>query len=201
MVEWRRTQEYYDSSVWRDTWKVDDGDILMNQTIHSVDLLLWFMGDVTEVNVLSGIVANENNENIEVEDSAIVVVIFENGVVGFLAPTVQTTPSPLMRAEIKGDNGSVVIEDDEIAEWEFTNSAPEDAEILEAIENRPEEYDVLPDPTEIWKVSPAMQFKDVLDAIETGRKPLIDGYEGRKSVELFCAIYESVKTHGIVKLG
>ncbi|MGI6401645.1 MAG: Gfo/Idh/MocA family protein [Thermoguttaceae bacterium] len=199
IVKWYRTQEYYDSGVWRGTWKLDGGGALMNQAIHSVDLLLWLMGDVAEVTALTGLVAHEN---IEVEDVAIAALRFKNGALGVLEATTAAFPGYLKRIEISGNKGSVVIEEEDVVKWDFAESAPEDAKIREAMASRQTETGGgAADPAAIGHKAHATQFQDVLDAIEEGRKPLIDGYEGRKSVEAICAVYESAKTGKVVKLG
>ena len=199
IVKWYRTQQYYDSGVWRGTWKLDGGGALMNQAIHSVDLLIWLMGDVSEVTALTGLVAHEN---IEVEDVAIAALRFKNGALGTLEATTAAFPGYLKRIETSGDKGSAVIEEEDIVKWDFAEAAPEDAAIREAMASRQTETGGgAADPAAIGHHAHAKQFKDVLDAIENGRRPLIDGYEGRKSVEVICAVYESARTGKVVKLG
>ncbi|MCF0233566.1 MAG: Gfo/Idh/MocA family oxidoreductase [Thermoguttaceae bacterium] len=198
IVKWYRTQQYYDSGVWRGTWKLDGGGALMNQAIHSVDLLLWLMGDVAEVTALTGLVAHEN---IEVEDVAVAALKFKNGALGLLEATTAAYPGYLKRIETHGSVGSAVIEEEDIIKWDFAESAPEDEEIRESMANRLSGGGGAADPSAISAKPHAKQFADVLDAIENGRKPLIDGYEGRKSVEVICAVYESARKGGVVKLG
>ena len=186
IVKWYRTQQYYDSGVWRGTWKLDGGGALMNQAIHSVDLLIWLMGDVSEVTALTGLVAHEN---IEVEDVAIAALRFKNGALGTLEATTAAFPGYLKRIETSGDKGSAVIEEEDIVKWDFAEASPEDAAIREAMASRQTETGGgAADPAAIGHHAHAKQFKDVLDAIENGRQPLIDGYEGRKSVEVICAV-------------
>ena len=199
IVKWYRTQQYYDSGAWRGTWKLDGGGALMNQAIHSVDLLLWLMGDVAEVTALTGLVAHEN---IEVEDVAIAALRFKNGAFGTLEATTAAFPGYLKRIETSGDKGSAVIEEEDIVKWDFAETAPEDAAIREAMASRQTATGGgAADPAAIGHMAHAKLFQDVLEAIEEGRKPLVDGYEGRRSVEVIRAVYESAKTGKTVKLG
>lgn len=197
IVKWYRTQQYYDSGVWRGTWKLDGGGALMNQAIHSVDLLLWLMGGVSEVSALTGLVAHQN---IEVEDVCVASLRFKNGALGLLEATTAAYPGYLKRIEIHGDLGSAVIEEEDINKWDFAESQEEDALIRESMANRLSGGGGAGDPAAIGHQAHAKQFANVLDAIETGTKPLIDGYEGRKSVEVICAVYESARTGKVVKL-
>ncbi|MBQ5367440.1 MAG: Gfo/Idh/MocA family oxidoreductase, partial [Thermoguttaceae bacterium] len=188
IVKWYRTQQYYDSGVWRGTWKLDGGGALMNQAIHSVDLLIWLMGDVAEVTALTGLVAHEN---IEVEDVAVAALRFKSGALGLLEATTAAYPGYLKRIETHGSTGSAVIEEEDIIKWDFVESREEDAAIRESMTNRLSGGGGAADPAAIGHQAHAKQFADVLAAINEGRKPLIDGYEGRKSVEVICAVYES----------
>lgn len=197
IVKWYRTQQYYDSGVWRGTWKLDGGGALMNQAVHSVDLLVWLMGGVSEVSALTGLVAHEN---IEVEDVCVASVKFKNGALGLLEATTAAYPGYLKRIEIHGDKGSAVIEEEDINKWDFAESLPEDAQIRESMANRLSGGGGAADPAAIGHQAHAKQFANVIAAIESGTKPLIDGYEGRKAVEVICAVYESARTGKVVKL-
>ena len=197
IVKWYRTQQYYDSGVWRGTWKLDGGGALMNQAIHSVDLLVWLMGDVVEVSALTGLVAHEN---IEVEDVAVASLRFKNGALGLLEATTAAYPGYLKRIETSGSKGTAVIEEEDIIKWDFKESREEDAAIRESMANRLSGGGGASDPKAINFEAHARQFADVLAAIEEGRKPAIDGYEGRKSVEVICAVYESARKGAVVKL-
>ncbi len=197
IVKWYRTQQYYDSGNWRGTWALDGGGALMNQAIHSVDLLLWLMGDVEEVSALCGLVAHER---IEVEDVAIANLKFKNGAYGTLEATTAAYPGYLKRIEIHGTAGSAMIEEEDIVKWDFAEAGQEDAAIRESMTSHLSGGGGAADPAAIGHHAHAKQFADVMDAIETGRKPKIDGYEGRKSVEVICAVYESARTGSIIKL-
>ena len=105
-VKWFRTQEYYDSGAWRGTWALDGGGALMNQAVHSVDLLLWFMGPAVEVSAYTATLAHER---IEVEDVAVANVRFANGALGVIEASTATWPGELKRIEVSGNAGSAVL--------------------------------------------------------------------------------------------
>ena len=198
IVKWYRTQEYYDSGVWRGTWELDGGGALMNQAIHSVDLLAWLMGPVAEISALTGLVAHER---IEVEDVAAASLRFKNGALGTLEATTAAYPGYLKRIEIHGTAGSAVIEEEDIIKWDFAESKEEDAAIRESMDGKLSGGGGAADPAAISFKPHAKQFADVMKAIETGGKPAIDGDEGRRSVEIITGVYESAKTGRVVKLG
>ena len=197
IVKWYRTQDYYDSGAWRGTWELDGGGALMNQAIHSVDLLSWLMGPVTEINAGISLLAHER---IAVEDTAVATVRFQSGALGIIEASTAAYPGYLKRIEIHGSTGSAVMEEEDIIKWDFVVSREEDAEIREAMTNQLSGGGGAADPAAIGHHGHAKQFKDVIDAIHSGRKPLIDGHEGRKSVEIILAIYEAAEKGTTVKL-
>src|SRR3989304_3401019 len=99
VVKWYRTQAYYDSGAWRGTWQLDGGGALMNQSIHSVDLLAWLMGPVVEVTAQMALIAHER---IDVEDVAVATVYFLNGALGIIEASTAVYPGYLKRIEING---------------------------------------------------------------------------------------------------
>lgn len=197
-VKWFRTQEYYDSGAWRGTWKLDGGGALMNQAIHSVDLLLWLMGPVVDVMAHTATVAHER---IEVEDVAAATVRFANGALGSIEATTAGFPGSLKKIEISGSTGTAILEEEDIIKWEFAEATAEDDKLREEMSGKTETGGGAADPTAIGHHAHAELFRDFLAAIRDGRAPAIDGYEGRRSVELILAIYESAKTGQRVTLG
>lgn len=197
IVKWYRTQQYYDSGVWRGTWKLDGGGALMNQAIHSVDLLSWLMGPVAEISAMTGLLAHER---IEVEDVAIANLKFKNGAFGTLEATTCAWPGYLKRIEIHGSTGSAVIEEEDIIKWDFAEEAAVDEEVRQSMAAKRSTGGGAADPAAIGHHAHAKQFKDVMEAIQTGRKPAIDGYEGRRSVEIIVSVYESARTGKVVTL-
>ena len=197
IVKWYRTQGYYDSGAWRGTWELDGGGALMNQAIHSVDLLTWLMGPIVEVRAQSALLAHER---IAVEDTAVATVQFANGALGVIEATTAAYPGYLKRIEIHGAAGSAVLEEEDIIKWDFAESIPDDAAIREAMTNRLSGGGGAADPAAIGHHGHARQFADVLNAIQAGRQPLIDGPEGRRSVEIILAIYKAAETGLAVRL-
>lgn len=196
-VKWYRTQQYYDSGAWRGTWELDGGGALMNQAIHSVDLLLWMMGGVQQVMAHTATLAHEN---IEVEDVATATLQFKNGALGVIQASTAVFPGMLKRIEIHGSRGSAVIEEEDLKLWSFADAAPDDEAILRALTGKTATGGGAADPAAIGHHGHAAQFADVRDAIRTGRSPLIDGREGKKSVELITAIYQSARSGQAVRL-
>src|SRR5215467_2125345 len=111
VVPWWRSQGYYDSGAWRGTWELDGGGVLMNQTIHSIDLLQWFMGPVKSIYAYTDTLAHR----METEDVAVAVLRFANGAFGAIAATTGAYPGVTTRIEVFGDRGSAVIENDNLS--------------------------------------------------------------------------------------
>ena len=190
-VKWYRTQEYYDSGAWRGTWELDGGGALMNQAIHSVDLLTWLMGPVAEIRSQIALLAHER---IAVEDHAVATLRFENGALGIIEASTAIYPGYLKRIEIHGTTGSAMLEEEDIVKWDFAKSRASDKNILEAMAQQKSGGGGAADPSAIGHHGHARQFADVVKAINKGTKPTIDGYEGRRSVEIILAIYKAAET-------
>ena len=197
IVKWYRTQAYYDSGAWRGTWQFDGGGALMNQAIHSVDLLLWLMGPVVDVRARTGLLAHER---IAVEDVALATVGFANGALGVIEASTAIYPGYLKRIEIHGSQGSAMTEEEDIVKWDFAKPMKRDATIHRAMANRRSGGGGAADPKAIGHHGHTRQFQDVLSAIKKGTKPLVDGPEGRRSVELILAIYRAAETGKAVTL-
>jgi len=196
-VKWWRTQEYYDSGGWRGTWSLDGGGAYMNQAIHNVDLLYWFMGDVAEVCGLTDTLAHER---IEVEDTGTAIVRFKSGALGTLEATTSVYPGLLKKTEIHGTCGSVIVEQDDILLWDFADPEPDDETIRRKFGKGSATTGGAADPKAISAAGHQKQFEDFLAAIKDGKTPAVDGHQGRKSVELILAIYESSWTGRRVSL-
>jgi UDP-N-acetyl-2-amino-2-deoxyglucuronate dehydrogenase len=196
-VKWFRTQDYYDSGAWRGTWKLDGGGALMNQAVHSVDLLLWFMGPAVEVSAYTATLAHQR---IEVEDVAVATVKFANGAVGVIEASTATWPGELKRLEISGDAGSAIVREEDLAVWRFAKETKADEQVRQRMASRTQTGGGAADPKAIGYHGHMLQFQDVLTAIKKGTQPLVDGPEGRKAVELILAIYKSAESGKPVKL-
>jgi predicted dehydrogenase len=183
-VRWCRPQKYYDSDAWRGTWALDGG-VLSNQASHHIDLLEWMLGDVESV-FAKGATALVN---IEAEDTAVVVLKFINGALGIIEATTATRPKDLEGSiSILGEKGSVVIGGfavNELNTWNFTEPLPGDEDVKK-------KYSV--NPPDVYGFGHKAYYEHVVDCINNNRHQLVDGLEGRKSLELISAIYESIET-------
>ncbi|MDR2642557.1 MAG: Gfo/Idh/MocA family oxidoreductase [Planctomycetaceae bacterium] len=191
IVKWYRTQQYYDSGKWRGTWALDGGGALMNQAIHTIDLLSWLAGGVVEVAAHTALLGHEN---IEVEDTATATIKFDNGAIGTIVGTTAAYPGYLKRIEISGTKGTAVLEEEDIVKWDFAEPISDDKKIKEEMLNRKSSGGGASDPAAIDFTGHAKLFANMIHAIETDAQPLVDGCEGRKSVEIILAIYKSAKT-------
>lgn len=196
-VKWYRTQEYYDSGAWRGTWQLDGGGALMNQAIHSVDLLLWLMGPAVDVMAYTTTLAHER---IEVEDVATAVVRFASGALGTIEATTAAYPGALKKIELTGSAGTAILEEEDIIKWEFAEQTQQDATLREQMLGRTKTGGGAADPAAIGHHAHAELFRDFIEAIDHDRSPIIDGREGMRSVDLILAIYESAQTGQRVQL-
>ncbi len=196
-VKWWRTQEYYDSGGWRGTWEMDGGGAYMNQAIHQVDLLTWMMGDVTEVAGMTDTIAHER---IEVEDVGVAALRFASGAVGVIEATTSAWPGLLKKTEIHGTQGTVIIEQDSILRWEFARRNRRDAAIRRKFSADSATSGGAADPKAISFKGHQDQLRDFVSAIRDDRPPLVDGIEGRRSVEIILAIYKAAWTGRTVRL-
>ncbi len=196
-VKWWRTQEYYDTGGWRGTWNLDGGGALMNQAIHNVDLIAWLMGDVARVQAITATLAHER---IEVEDTAVAALRFTNGALGVIEATTAAYPGLLKRTEIHGSRGSARVEQDDVTLWTFADGRPEDDAIRARIAGASGFSAGASDPRGINHAGHRDQLADFLKAIDTGGSPLVDGREGRRSVEIIRAIYRSAELAEAVEL-
>lgn len=196
-IKWYRSQEYYDSGAWRGTWGMDGGGCLMNQGIHAIDLLQWFMGPVKEV---SAFYSTQGHERIEVEDNAAVILRFCSGAIGTIEGTTCAYPGFLKRIEILGTEGSAIIEEESIIEWKFKKEKEEDELIRKRFRNSTETGGGAADPAAISYIAHQRLFEAFVDSLENDRLPDVSGESASKSVEIICAAYESARTGKVVKL-
>ena len=169
----------------------------MNQAIHSVDLLLWMMGEATHV---SGFTAMLTHERIEVEDTAVAVVRFKSGALGVIQATTSVHPGYAKTIAIHGNKGSAVIEQEDVLRWDFEPPTPEDAEVKKRFTAKVGASGGAADPKAISSEGHRRQLADFVEAIRANRPPAVDGREGRKAVQLICAIYESNRTGRVVAI-
>jgi len=193
--KWWRAQSYYDEGGWKGTKALDGGGALMNQAIHNVDLLLWMMGPVTHISGMTTMLAHER---IEVEDTAVTCLRFKNGALGVIQATTSVWPGLAKTIGVHGERGTVVIEQDDLLRWEFNPAAPEDEAIRAHFAQKAGGSGGSSNPAAISHVGHTRQLADFVEAIRTGRPPLVDGREGRRAVEVILGIYEAHATGRVV---
>jgi predicted dehydrogenase len=195
--KWWRPQSYYDEGGWKGTLALDGGGALMNQAIHNVDLLSWMMGPVTHI---SGFTATLAHERIEVEDTAVACLRFAGGALGVIQAATGVYPGLPKTIAVHGNQGSAVVEQDDILRWDFQPETAADKTIKERFAQKAGTSGGSSNPAAISHVGHARQLADFVQAIETGRPPMVDGREGRKAVEIILGIYRSMKTGQVVEL-
>jgi predicted dehydrogenase len=189
--KWWREQSYYDLGGWKGTQALDGGGALMNQAIHNVDLLLWMMGDVTHIMGFTTMLAHER---IEVEDTAVACLRFKSGALGVIQATTSVWPGLPKTIGVHGDQGSVVIEQDDLLRWDFKTPRADDDAIRQRFAQKVGASGGSSNPAAISYVGHARQLADFAEAIVKGRAPLVDGREGRKAVQVILGIYAATQT-------
>ena len=192
---WWRDQAYYDSSTWKGTWALDGGGALMNQGIHSIDLLQWFVGSPVER--VGGRIATLAHERVEVEDTAVASLEFDNGALGTIACTTSMWPGHFRSVTLAGTRGTAVLGDSNLLFWQFRDETPEDDAIRERYLSLPGPGIGASDPSAgVDAKGHTAVFAEFLAALEAGKAPPIDGEEARKAVSIILAIYESARRGG-----
>ncbi|MCH1507893.1 MAG: Gfo/Idh/MocA family oxidoreductase [Akkermansiaceae bacterium] len=194
-VKWYRDQAYYDSAGWRGTWALDGGGALMNQSIHTVDSLLYLAGPAKSVQANTACLAHER---IEVEDIVVAIVEFESGARGVIECSTCTWSKDghPARVQLSGTEGSVFLADEAFEIWDFMEEKPEDAEIQATLMKGQEAGLGANDPSAINFYQHQRNFEEVVNAIAEGREPSTSASEARKPVALITAIYESAQNDG-----
>ena len=205
MLGWR-DEAYYQSDPWRGKWETEGGGVLVNQAPHQLDLFQWLMGEIDQVYAVT---RNLNHPYIEVEDTAVAVVQFKSGAVGNILLSNSQKPGIYGKIHIHGKNGASVGAQTEGGAMFIAGQSA----VLEAPVNDiwtvPSEESMVDE----WKKADqdffneinaaeyyiGLQIDDFLEAFNKGRLPLVDGIEGRKTVELFTAIYRSNRNQSPVQ--
>jgi len=183
-VKWYRPPDYYSNSNWRGTFALDGGGALINQAIHTVDLLLYLLGDVARVQARTATVLHK----IEAEDTAVVTLEFAKGAVGTLLATTAAYPGYPRRLEITGTEGTVILEQDRIAAADLRNPPPDFAAITAGDSNPSASSAAVTDISGHKAV-----LEDFLQAIANNTQPICNGPEGRRSLALVESIYDSAR--------
>lgn len=201
-VRWWRSQSYYDSGGWRGTWALDGGGVLINQAIHSIDLLQWLMGPVVEVAAYTELLAHRD---IEVEDTAVAILRFAGGAVGTIVATTAAYPGLTARIVVHGDRGSAVIDDDRLEYFHAAvdggggdaygaggggNQAGQEMERFGGVALG---TGAGADPGSL-SMAHRDQIQDFIQAVREDRTPMVDAVEGRRPLAIIRAIYESSRS-------
>jgi predicted dehydrogenase len=195
-VKWYRSQEYYDQGSWRGTWEFDGGGALMNQSIHYIDLLQWMFGPVKTVYAHT---ATLSHERIEVEDTAVATLVFENEALGVIEGATSVWPGFPARVELHGTRGTIALQEQHIVTWKLADASSEEEERMLRVGTE-DESTGRQDPRAFHREGHLIQLRDMVEAVLEDRPPLIDGREGRKAVELILAIYRSAQMGQAVHL-
>lgn len=184
-VRWKRDQEYYDQDSWRGTWEMDGG-VLANQASHHIDLLEWMLGDPLSVVAKTGTYLVD----IETEDTGVAVIKFKCGALGIVEATTAARPRDIEGSlSLLGERGTVEIGGfavNKMKIWDFIDVTEDEKEEVLRTE--------MENPPNVYGYGHMRFLENVLEAIKTNGPAIIDGIEGRKSLELINAIYESAET-------
>lgn len=206
MLGWR-DRAYYESDAWRGKWRSEGGGVLVNQAPHQLDLLQWFMGPIDE---LFGVWSNINHPYIEVEDTAVAIVRFRSGALGNIVVSNAQKPGIYGKVHVHGDNGaSVGVQTDggamfiagvpSVIEPPVNDLWTVPGEALMLAQWQKEDTDLFNSHGDSMAYYFRLQIADFLGAVASGREPLITGEDGRRTVEIFTAIYRSQKSGQPVK--
>lgn len=188
-INWYRSADYYKDN-WKGTKKYDGGGALINQGIHTIDLLQWIMGDVL---VINGKVKTLTHA-IEAEDVGVANLEFKNGALGVITGSTSTYPGVKEELGVYGSRGSLELKGSKIVTWEIRNEEEPVKEMKKGGNSGAS------DPMDIDTQNHRKQWEEILEAREQGEKPPVRGKEARKSVEIINSIYESSRTGDSIKL-
>ena len=183
-VKWYRPPEYYGSSRWRGTLALDGGGALINQGVHTIDLLLWLLGEVVRVQARTATALH----NIEGEDTAVAILEFASGAIGVLQATTAAYPGYARRVELTGSEGTLILDNDHIVATDLRSKPAS------------ERSDISPSPSESTSSPVVSDFRwhqavleDFIGAVKQNKTPVCDGHDGRRSLSVIEAIYRSAR--------
>lgn len=189
-INWYRSKEYYADNPWRGTKEFDGGAAFMNQGIHTIDLLLNLMGEVTSVfgNMKTMV------HNIECEDVGTGILNFKNGAIGTITASTAMFPGYPERLELFGETGSILMESGKITKWNVENEPAPDSM------NNHDSKSGASDPTRIGHLNHKIVLQDMVDAIKENRPPMVSAVEARKAVAVITGLYQSSKEEKLIHL-
>jgi UDP-N-acetyl-2-amino-2-deoxyglucuronate dehydrogenase len=184
-VAWWRSQEYYDSGQWRGTWELDGGGAVMNQGVHTVDLLVWFLGRPVEIYAQTALLAHER---VEVEDVAVATIRFESGALAVLHATTAAFPGLSVRLQVHGSLGSATIDDDQLEYFhaDGEGAGNQAAAVVDPIDLRGADKG-----SDGFAIGHRRQYFDVVEAIRTGGRPKVRVEDALVSLAVVRAVYLS----------
>lgn len=189
-VRWCRDQSYYDHDSWRGTWS-QDGGVLSNQASHHVDMLSWFMGDVESVHARGA----RALVRIEAEDTAVATIKFRSGALGIIEATSAARPKDMEGSlSVLGSTGAVEIAGfsvNKIRTWQFAAPLDSDIDVMDRFSVNP---------PNVYGFGHQAYYEHVVDCFINGVEALVDGHQGRQSLELIMALYESIASEREVTL-
>jgi predicted dehydrogenase len=199
VTPWWRPAEYFAGGDWRGTWKMDGGGAIMNQSIHAIDLIQWFAGDVKTVSAFAG---QRVHHQIEVEDTLTAALRFDSGAFGTIVGTTAMYPGGAVRVEIGGENGSAVSEDG-LRTFKFRDERPEDAELVarygqlaSVTRDATASQDAVEKAAREKLRLHRKNIESILAAWQENRDATTSGHEARKAVAITMALYESARRGG-----
>jgi UDP-N-acetyl-2-amino-2-deoxyglucuronate dehydrogenase len=196
LVSWWRSQAYYDVAPWRGTWALDGGGALMNQAIHTVDLLVWFLGEPVEVFAWTDCLAHKR---IEVEDTAVATIRFADGALGVIQATTAAYPGMNARVQLHGDRGSAVIDNDRLAYFHAAQAGQTGPDVgAGSPDNQAEQLlkaDSSPGPkvAGLELTAHTAQYEDFISSVANDRPPLVTVHEATRTLAVVSAIYDSAR--------
>lgn len=187
-VRWFRSQEYYGDSTWRGTFALDGGGVVINQSIHTIDLLQWFIGDVESV---SGFKGTFTHNQIEAEDTAVACLRFKNGAIGVFEGSTSVTPVQKRRIEVNGAKGTALLDGDRF------QKKPEDDQPEKSVESG-EAAGASSPLGGMDVINHRRQFDQILEAFAGNREPIVSGEESLKSLAIVEALYTAAEENRVV---
>jgi UDP-N-acetyl-2-amino-2-deoxyglucuronate dehydrogenase len=191
-VKWYRPSEYYEQSRWRGTWALDGGGAMMNQGIHTVDLLLWLLGDLASIQAK----ARTALHDIEVEDTSAASLEFSSGAIGTLEVATSVYPGYPRRLELTWSEGTIIVENDRVVSVDLRATTSEFRFDQPRSEDERSTSPVISDVRGHRTI-----IEDFIRSIQTNGTPICDGNQARRSVEVVRSIYESARTGQVVSVG
>lgn len=195
-LAWWRGQNYYDSGQWRGTWELDGGGAVMNQGVHSVDLLLWFLGTPVQIQAHTALLAHER---IEVEDTAVATVRFASGALAVIHCTTAAYPGLTARIQVHGEKGSAVVDNDRLQYFHAADNAPQEGSSYgmagagnqSELEVGAHDASANTDGADDLQTAHQKQYADVVESIRSGKEPRVGVEEATAALATVRALYVS----------